>query len=88
MERTIYKYPLSIVNYQSVKLPLGAEILCIKNQGEIPCLWALVDPKQLISDPVQIRCVGTGHELTEDHAKYIDTVLICGGAIVLHFFKI
>jgi len=42
--RTIWKYPLDVVDSQFVVMPLGAEILTVQIQNEEPYLWTLVDP--------------------------------------------
>ena len=85
--KTVYKYPLKIDDYQQVTLPAGAKILCIKVQHGIPCLWALIDKEQTCEETLTIRCAGTGHDI-KDNVEYIDTVMLVGGALVFHFFKV
>lgn len=86
--KTIYKYPLRTEELQFVKLPIGAEILCVKSQANDLCLWALVDNEAETED----RCfvvLPTGSEIkshTED-LKYIDTVLWFNGTLVFHVFE-
>ena len=88
MKKAVYKYKLQITKViQEVVLPLGAQILCIKMQNDELCMWALVDPDQTYNEVVKIRCAGTGHEITED-VEYIDTVMLLGGELVFHFFKV
>lgn len=41
--RTVYKYPLLILDEQEVELPFGAHILTVDVQRGEPCLWALVE---------------------------------------------
>ena len=85
--KAVYKYPLRIDDYQSVLIPMGAKILCIKVQNGTPCLWALIDKDATYDELVTIRCAGTGHDIKED-VEYIDTIMISGGALVFHFFKV
>ena len=85
--KTVYKYPLKIDDYQKVNLPMGAKILCIKVQNGIPCLWALIDKEQTYDEAVTIRCAGTGHDI-KDEVEYIDTIMVAGGALVFHLFKV
>lgn len=86
--KKVFKYPLSIVDLQTVTLPIGAKILCIKLQNEEPCLWALVDPSLDEKETVNIRCAGTGHPIDEEIEEYIDTVILMNGRLVFHFFKV
>lgn len=87
MKQTVYKYPIEITDYQDVTLPKGAKILCIKNQNGIICIWALVNKDENETETIKLRCAGTGHLIEED-VEYIDTVFVCGGNLVFHFFKI
>ena len=41
--RVIYKYQLSVTDNNIISMPIGAEILCVQAQKEVPCIWALVD---------------------------------------------
>ena len=86
--KKVYKYKLEIADYQTVTLPAGAKILCIKTQHGEACLWALVDPNQEMTEDVTLRCAGTGHPITEENLEYIDTVLMYKDALVFHFFKV
>ena len=85
--KTIYKYPLIIDDYQTLEMPQGAEILTIQIQKRIPCIWALVNPKQ----PKQkrhIRIAGTGHSVNDKVIEYIGTYQLYGGDIIFHVFEI
>ena len=87
MKQTVYKYPLIVDDVQTVTLPVGAKIICIKEQHGDLCLWALVDPNETRTEAVKIRCAGTGHPIEED-VEYIDTVMLRSGYLVFHFFRI
>ncbi len=63
--KTVYKYPLYIVDAQVVNLPAGAVVLHIAPdpQGKA-CLWAFVDTDR----PLETRSIvvtGTGHEVPD-----------------------
>jgi hypothetical protein len=46
--KTIYKYQLAQKDYQTLILPVGAEILTVQEQITSGlCIWAIVPTKQL-----------------------------------------
>ena len=82
----VYKYALDLMGDQPVAMPRGARVLHVDVQGDQVCLWALVDP----TAPVESRhfsVVPTGARLLRSDATYIGTVLLDGGALVLHVFE-
>lgn len=85
--RKIFKYPLKIVDMQVVSFPMGAKILSVKEQSNIPVLYALVDIDADSEDRV-IAMFGTGEDCgypsTDD---FIGTVMLMNGTLVLHVFK-
>jgi hypothetical protein len=83
--RTIYKYPLNLVDTQQVKLPKLAECLTVKMQQGHPCMWAIVDPAQP-TEIVTVHLVGTGHAVPRKVGalQYLGTVQDAG--FVWHFF--
>jgi hypothetical protein len=90
IEKTIFKYQLETVSIQSVELPANAEILTIQAQGQVPCLWAIVDQTEKEKMNVQIEIFGTGHPIMFDvgitKRKYISTFQLYGGDLVFHAF--
>ena len=42
--QTIWKFPLIVVDKQTVMMPEESIVLCVQMQGGNPCLWAMVDP--------------------------------------------
>lgn len=90
MNKTIYKYPLLVTDFQEVLMPIGAEILTIQTQDENACLWALVDPNELVVEYRNIEIYGTGHPIYCDMGisrKYISTFQLQGGKLVFHSFE-
>ena len=58
----VWKFPLRVAVATSFDMPVGAKVLHVGRQRDLPCIWALVDP----SAPKEIRrflLVGTGHDI-------------------------
>lgn len=86
---TIWKYQLEIDDVVTVQMPLGARILSLQTQDNIPCLWAMVNP----TNPKERRyflIVGTGHELPNSATEgtYIGTTQTHDGRLVWHVFEV
>lgn len=82
----VYKYPISIDDYQEIKLPKDYEILCVQVQNNEPFIWVKVNPINSL-EIVNFRLSGTGHIIKEQNTKYIGTFQI-GLTLVFHLFKI
>ena len=83
---TIHKYPLELADLQAIELPHGAEILTVQVQHDVPVLWAKVDTTNHAARRL-IHLVGTGNPLVDHAARYIATIQLHGGALVLHAFE-
>lgn len=85
--KTIWKYELQPVDFQTLEMPKDSRILCCQTQNDNPCLWAVVNPK---AETVKrkIRIAGTGHPLQEGVTEYLGTVQTLDGRLVLHVFEI
>lgn len=82
----IWKFALQVVKEQEVKMPAGAQILCVQPQyGNNPCLWALVNPEAKL-EPRKIQIVHTREEMSEGVGIYIGTCQLLNGKLVLHMF--
>lgn len=89
MKRTIWKYELTVAEYQTVEMPVDAEILTVQMQGDVLCLWALVSPDAELA-PRSIEVFGTGHPIeysAGNYRRYIGTVQMHGGSLVWHVFE-
>lgn len=85
--KTVYKYPLN-VEHPVIKMPLGAEILAVREQGDEICVWAKVDTAQTASALRAFNVYGTGHPITDSpSAEYLGTAMLMGGRLVLHVFE-
>ena len=85
--KSIWKYPLlNAKDHQTIQMPVGAQILCLQTQRDVPYLWVLVSPENPRRDRF-IRIFGTGHPV-DDHSgrlKYIGTYQET--AFVWHVFE-
>lgn len=87
--KTIWKFPLRVVDRQTVSMPIGSVALSAQVQGgglgEL-CLWALCDTGVERKD-VTIWVFGTGHPLPHYvRMTYVGTTQMSGGALVWHVF--
>jgi hypothetical protein len=83
MDKTIWKFPLTVKQSQWITVPSDAKALSIDVQSGIPCLWMLLDPDESMTAR-EIHCVGTGQGVGASHDQFIGTVLV--GAGVWHYF--
>ena len=86
---TIYKYPLHLNDYIELHLPEDTQILTVQTQGDMPCLWALVNPDNKIITR-RFRLAGTGHPIKENKSElfYHGTFQLHGGTLIFHLFEI
>lgn len=95
MIKKIYKYPLEVTDIQTIMIPIGAEILCVQVQNDVPCIWAKVDPQMSLTQRGFVM-YGTGQPITQTNniQKYIGTFQIIGGRpvfpqhLVFHLFEL
>jgi hypothetical protein len=93
--KMIYKYPLgSEIRHNMVTeidMPRNAQILDIQMQGDIPVLWAIVNPKKP-SRKYVFHVFGTGYEMLDyekKHYVYVGTVQQRGMmTLVWHIFEV
>lgn len=84
--RTIYKYPLLILDEQEIEMPDSANLLAVQMQNGQPCLWAHVDHSlPMVVRKIAIR--GTGHP-ADNLGRYISTFQMKGGELVFHAFEL
>lgn len=85
---TIWKFPLKVIDEQTISLTAGYRPLHIAIQHGKPCLWVAVDPGAEKQD-ARIRMIGTGHPITDyTELDYIGTfsTLEDSFALVFHVF--
>lgn len=83
---TIWKFPLKVIDEQTISLTAGYRTLHVEVQGGRPCLWVALNPDAQKQD-AKIRIIGTGHRIS-DYAElnYIGTFITHGDALVFHVF--
>jgi len=81
---TIWKYPLELVDVQTISLPKGAEFRLLADQGGTLTLWYEVDPGAEKAD-IQIIIAGTGHEIP---VGLMHLGSIMQGAFVWHVYRV
>ena len=81
---TIYKYPLNMLDEQTIIIPENHKILCVHMQGQTPCMWAMVDPNKT-NISLKILVYGTGTPIVDpEMLSYISSIQI--GFFVWHIF--
>lgn len=92
MALAIYKYPLKVEVKQDVFMPKGAKVLSLQMQNDVPTLWALVDPSDLVQNVRRVVwLIPTGEKLRyEDQLKTFAQMDFVGtvqdGSYAGHFF--
>lgn len=71
MTKVIWKFHLPVEDEFNIKMPIGAEILKIHDQGGVGYMWVLLDESR-VKVVRRFKTVGTGHEMKMDLA-YIGT---------------
>lgn len=90
MTITVHRYPLEVVDVQTITMPAGAEILHVaRREGTADDveLWAKVDTDQPPADR-RFRVAGTGHPLDGTDLTYLDSVQLAHGQVVFHVFEL
>jgi hypothetical protein len=87
--QTIHKYELKFPpkngDAVNVDMPIGAEILTAREQGDSICVWALVDPSKA-KIPRFFQVFGTGWEIRSgEERKFLGTAFL--GGLVFHVFE-
>ena len=86
--KSIYKYTLLTTTDETIlDLPLNSEILSVKEQFGGICIWVKVDLGESTLESRKFVIYGTGHKIDKDNLKFIDTVLLFNGGLVLHVFE-
>lgn len=84
----IWKWTLALKDVQTLELPVGAGILSVQVQGDMPQLWALCDNATVLKEKRHIAIYGTGNQMPDEPGDYIATFQMHGGALVFHAFEV
>lgn len=68
-------------------LPKGAEILSFAEQFGQMVFWARVDPSQSVEKRTLAICCTGAPAPDESQGRYINTIVLSGGLMVLHLFE-
>jgi hypothetical protein len=58
--KTIWKFPLEVTDFQTIRMPKDAEILSVADQYGVVCVWAKVDSENELEDRT-FYIAGTGN---------------------------
>lgn len=84
----IWKWDLDLAGEQTLELPVGAAILTVQLQHDVPRLWALCDEKESVKVKRRFAIYVTGHPMPNEPGHYIGTFQLHGGSLVFHVFEI
>lgn len=91
MASAIWKWVLPYEPDFALDLPAGARVLTVQTQfagrHEQPVLWAVVDPDAPVA-PRRFQLLGTGARELAPGARYVGTLQLTGGTLVLHIFEV
>jgi hypothetical protein len=87
MKTVIHKQQLLVATEQEIVMPAYSELLCVKVQRGVPCLWYSCPPRSIEDKSVTIFTYGTGEEYYDiDGLIYIDSYFLDDGDYVFHVF--
>jgi len=94
MTKTIWKYDVPSSRSQAklsggrfdMHMPVGAEIVCLDKQHDLPKLWVLLNPEYTEREQRHFLIVGTGGKIP-DGAIYIGSWQMSEGDLVWHLFE-
>lgn len=88
MTKAVFKYTFRVETLE-LDLPKGAQVLSVHEQHGQACMWVLVDPTQTHMKRRTFKLVATGEPIPDaDNLKFIGTVMLMEGSIVLHAFEV
>lgn len=85
--KEIWKWAIVVNDRSALRMPKGAQLLCVQWQGDLVMLWAVVET----SAPKVTRRIavyGTGQPLPDNPGTYVDTFQMMGGKLVWHVFDL
>lgn len=81
----VWKFTIPIDDAFEISMPIGAELLCVREQDNRGQLWARVVPERPV-EPRRFFLRGTGHPVDLD-CKYVGSFMMHDGALVFHLFE-
>lgn len=88
MNYAIRKYPLEVVDEQTIKVPINARLMCVKEQNDTIVTYWFVNPHEVQQETkATFYIFGTGHPvLGKSLGHYVDSVVCNKGNLVWHIF--
>lgn len=88
MKREIKEYILEILPYNTVEMPVGAKILTVQSQYDVPRIWVEVDTDQYLVE-YNFVTFEAGTVISNDFTgTYIGTYQVGLGTNVYHLYLI
>ena len=84
--KTIWKYVLSSTDWQIIEVPKIHKVLSAQSQYNQVCLWVEVDDSSPKSSTIGVFIAVTGNEVLKQDIKFLDTVQLYDGTLVLHVY--
>ena len=85
--QTIWNFQLTMTGEQEIFMPAGAKALCVRMQGNLPQLWALIDESCFAAKAKRkVLVAGIGHLFEIDSSAYDYVGMIEHYASVWHVF--
>lgn len=84
----VWKVELAILGDQSFQMPKGSEIIEVREQAEMGCMWFRFDDAQkgnLEARTFSTR--GTRWDFDGTEGNYVGSYHLSGGALVFHVFE-
>jgi len=93
MKKSIYKFKLTVTDYQQILMPVGAKILSVQEQNNTPCVWAICDVKTDKTEQREFEIFGTGNPYYDNshfgkEHKFIGTFQLPNFGFVGHLFEL
>lgn len=85
----VWKYPLAILDEQTVFLPYGSTFLSLISQNDVPTLYVLVNPYTDLQEYWHITLRGTGHPMGEEMLRvslFAGTISTHEGRLIWHIW--
>ena len=86
--KAILKFPLSVQDTTILNMPVGSEVLHFDSQYDVLNIWAICDTKAVVTEERVFFLAVTGERLPQGNLKYIGTVLLSSGTMVVHLFEV
>ena len=83
--QTIWKVILGQTGIQEIEVPVGAVMLCAREQHERICVWFRCNPTNPIVRKA-VAVVGTGDQIPNAFDHYIGSAMLMDGALGFHIF--